>query len=140
MSRGIEILLVEDNPGDVRLTLEALRKGKFPCRVSVAHDGSEALERLRNPRPKRPDLVLLDLVLPGQSGFEVLAEVKEDEELRAIPVVVLAASRNDDDVRRAYDLHANCYVSKPVDPDGLMDLLRTLEDFWVTVARLPRGE
>jgi chemotaxis family two-component system response regulator Rcp1 len=137
---AIDVLLVEDNPGDVRLTEEALKEAKVANRLHIARDGVEALEFLRqsggNGRP-RPDLVLLDLNLPRMSGREVLHAIKTDPELMRIPVVVLTTSQDEADVLRAYELHANCYISKPVDLDQFMSVVRMIEDFWLTVVRLP---
>lgn len=138
---AIDVLLVEDNPGDVRLTQEALKDAKVANRLHLARDGVEALEYLRQSgedgsRP-RPDLVLLDLNLPRMSGREVLQVIKADPELKRIPVVVLTTSQDEADVLRAYELHANCYISKPVDLDRFMSVVRMIEDFWLTVVRLP---
>jgi two-component system, chemotaxis family, response regulator Rcp1 len=139
--RPIEILLVEDNPGDVRLTVEALREGRILNNLTVAQDGVEALEVLRRQGSHAaapvPDLILLDLNLPRKDGREVLAEVKADEALRSIPVVVLTTSEAEQDVLGAYDLHANCYIVKPVDLDQFMSVIRVIEDFWLTVVKLP---
>ena len=141
LARPIEILLVEDNPGDVRLTIEALRAGKIRNSLNVARDGVEALAFLRREGPHggalRPDLILLDLNLPKKSGFEVLQEIKSDEDLRRIPVVVLTTSEIDEDVCRSYDLHANCYISKPVDLDRFFQVINSIKDFWLTVVKLP---
>ena len=140
-SRPVEILLVEDNPGDVRLTREALREGKVRNNLSIASDGVEALAYLRREGKYRdavrPDLILLDLNLPRKDGREVLAEVKADDTLRNIPVVVLTSSQAEQDILRAYDLHANCYVSKPVDLDQFIHVVRSIEDFWFTIVKLP---
>lgn len=140
-ARPIEILLVEDNYGDVRLTQEALREGKVSNNLSVAVDGVQALEFLRRQGEfsgaARPDLVLLDLNLPKKDGREVLAEIKADEELRRIPVVVLTTSKAEEDVLRSYNLHANCYISKPVDLDQFIRVVKSIDDFWLTVVRLP---
>jgi two-component system, chemotaxis family, response regulator Rcp1 len=131
----VRILLVEDNPGDVRLVRESLRESGLPHRLAVAMDGVEALERLRG--PERPDVMLLDLNLPRKDGREVLAEVKSDPGLRSIPVVVLSSSDAQDDVSAAYALHANCYVTKPVDLDQFLDVVATIQRFWMGVAKLP---
>ena len=138
----IEILLVEDSPGDVRLTREALRDAKVSNNLHVARDGVEALALLRREAPQfaecpRPDLILLDLNLPRKSGHEVLEEVKADASLRRIPVVILTTSQAEQDVLRTYDLHANCYINKPVDLDQFMTVVKAIEDFWLTVVRLP---
>jgi CheY-like chemotaxis protein len=139
--RPIEILLVEDNPGDVRLTVEALKEGKIRNRLSVARDGLEALaflhRKVGHSDAPRPDLILLDLNLPKKSGFDVLAEIKSDEDLKRIPVVILTTSEIEEDICRSYDLHANCYISKPVDLDRFFTVVRSIEDFWLTVVRLP---
>ncbi len=139
--RFIEILLVEDNPGDVRLTQEILYDAKVPNHISVAPDGVEAMAFLRRQGKyvgaPQPDLVLLDLNLPKKDGREVLAEIKNDKDLRCIPVVVLTTSCAEEDVLKAYDLHANCYVAKPVDLEQFVDAVRYLEGFWLTVAKLP---
>jgi CheY-like chemotaxis protein len=139
--RPIEILLVEDNPGDVRLTIEALKEGKVHNSLSVARDGVEALAFLRrqgtHANAARPDLILLDLNLPRKDGREVLAEIKEDPSLRRIPVVVLTTSKAEEDILRTYDLHANCYIAKPVDLEQFISVVRSIDDFWLSVVRLP---
>lgn len=141
VSRPVEVLLVEDNPGDVRLTREALREGKIRNNLHVARDGVEALAFLRrqgeHAGAPRPDLILLDLNLPRKDGREVLTEIKDDATLRQIPVVVLTSSQAEEDIIRAYDLHANCYISKPVDLDQFISVVRSIEDFWFTVVKLP---
>jgi len=140
----IEILLVEDNPGDVRLTREALKEGKVKNRLTVASDGVEAMAFLRREgeyaSSPRPDLILLDLNLPRKDGREVLAEIKADPALRRIPVVVLTTSDAEQDVLRSYNLHANCYVTKPVVLEKFLAIVRSLEDFWLTIVRLPPRE
>src|SRR5688500_14333698 len=134
MPQPINILLVEDNPGDVRLTVEALKEGKVHNHLSVVSDGVEALAFLRNQGPytdaPRPDLMLLDLNLPKKDGREVLAEIKDDPNLRRIPVVVLTTSEAEADVLKSYALHANCYITKPVDLEQFIDVIGTIEDFW----------
>jgi two-component system, chemotaxis family, response regulator Rcp1 len=144
LGRSIEILLVEDNPGDVRLTIEALKEGKVRNHLSVARDGVEALAFLRREGPHanaaRPDLILLDLNLPKKDGREVLAEIKEDSRLRRIPVVVLTTSKAEEDILRTYDLHANCYITKPVDLEQFFSVVRSIDDFWLSVVRLPPME
>ena len=141
MTRPIEVLLVEDNPGDVRLTREALKEGKVHNNLHVAPDGVEALAFLRREgrytEAVRPDLILLDLNLPRKGGREVLAEVKGDPALRHIPVVILTSSQAEQDIARAYDLHANCYITKPVDLSQFMTVVRSIEDFWLTIVKLP---
>ncbi len=138
---SIEILLVEDNPGDVRLTKEALKEGKVPTNLSVVGDGEEALAFLRHQEgyteAPKPDIILLDLNLPRKDGREVLAEIKEDEDLRRIPVVILTTSEAEQDVIRTYDLHANCYITKPVDLDKFIDVVKYIERFWLSIVRLP---
>jgi chemotaxis family two-component system response regulator Rcp1 len=140
--RPIEILLVEDSPGDVRLTREALRDAKVGNNLHVVRDGVEALAFLRREAPRfaecpRPDLILLDLNLPRKSGHEVLEEIKADQALRRIPVVILTTSQAEQDVLRTYDLHANCYITKPVDLDQFIAVVQSIEDFWLTIVRLP---
>jgi CheY-like chemotaxis protein len=140
--RPIEILLVEDNPGDVRLTIEALKEAKVYNHLSVASDGVEALAFLRREGKyagaARPDLILLDLNLPKRDGREVLAEIKSDERLRTIPVVILTTSRAEQDILQSYSLHANCYITKPVDLDQFIKVVQSIEDFWLTIVALPR--
>jgi chemotaxis family two-component system response regulator Rcp1 len=139
--RPVEILLVEDNPGDVRLTIEALRDAKVHNHLNVVGDGVAALAFLRREAPyrdaPRPDLILLDLNLPRKDGREVLAEIKADPDLRVLPVVVLTTSQAEQDIVQSYGLHANCYVSKPVDLDQFIRVVRSIEDFWLTVVKLP---
>jgi len=140
-TRSIEILLVEDNPGDARLTIEAMREAKMRNRMHVVEDGVEAMAFLRRQgrygEAPRPDLILLDLNLPRKDGREVLAEVKADPALKRIPVVILTTSRAEEDVLRAYDLHANCYVTKPVDLAQFMKIVSQIDEFWVKVVTLP---
>ena len=142
MNRPVEILLVEDNPGDVRLTLEAFKEGKLRNRLQVVRDGEEALASLRRQGPYaqavRPDLILLDLNLPKRDGREVLAEIKADADLRRIPVVVLTTSKAEQDILKAYDLHANCYITKPVDLEQFLRVVRAIEEFWLEVVKLPQ--
>lgn len=141
-SRLIEILLVEDNPGDVLLTREAMKEGKVRNRLSVVGDGVDALAFLRRQGnfadAPRPDLILLDLNLPRKDGREVLAELKADPMLKSIPVVVLTTSAADQDVERAYNLHANCYITKPVDFNQFMQVVQHIDEFWVNLVTLPR--
>lgn len=141
VGRPVEILLVEDNPADVRLTIEALREGKVRNNLSVVKDGVEAIEFLRRRGPygeaPRPDLILLDLNLPRKDGREVLGEIKNDENLRRIPVVVLTTSSAEADILKSYALHANCYITKPVDLDQFVGVVKSIDDFWLTVVRLP---
>ena len=140
-SKEIEILLVEDNAGDVRLTIEALKEAKVSNKLSVARDGVEAMEFLQQKGvykdAARPDLILLDLNLPRKDGRELLAEIKSDPRLRHVPIVVLTTSRSDEDILQAYDLHANCYITKPVDFRQFMSVVKSIEDFWLTVVKLP---
>jgi Response regulators consisting of a CheY-like receiver domain and a winged-helix DNA-binding domain len=141
----IEILLVEDNPGDVRLTKEALKEGRFANLINVAVDGFEAMAFLRREgkyaNASRPDLILLDLNLPKKNGREVLAEIKADSDLKRIPVVVLTSSQAEKDIVATYNLHANCYITKPVDFEQFICVVRSIEDFWFAVVKLPpRGE
>ena len=140
----VEILLVEDNPGDYRLTQEALREGKVYNNLHWAQDGVEALEFLHQ-RGKyanvpRPDIILLDLNLPKKDGRQVLSEIKSDEALRPIPVVILTTSQAEEDVLRSYDLHANCYVTKPVDLEKFIVVVQSIDRFWLTVVTLPPGK
>jgi two-component system, chemotaxis family, response regulator Rcp1 len=139
--RPIELLLVEDNPGDVRLTLEALKDSKISNTLQVVNDGAEAIRYLRRQgkyaKATVPDLVLLDLNLPKKDGREVLAEVKADKNLKCIPVVVLTCSKSEEDILRAYGLHANCYITKPVDFEQFRKVVNSVEDFWFTVVSLP---
>lgn len=139
--QGIEILLVEDNPGDVRLTREALKDGKIVNNLHVAEDGVDALAFLRREgkyhNAVRPELILLDLNLPKKDGREVLAEIKADEALKRIPVVVLTSSAAEQDIVKSYNLHANCYVTKPVDLDQFINVVKSIEHFWLTVVKLP---
>jgi chemotaxis family two-component system response regulator Rcp1 len=137
----IEILLVEDNPGDVRLTEEALTESKVRNTLHVARDGVEAIEFLRgrdgNGGGNKPDIILLDLNLPRMNGREVLATIKADPELRRIPVVVLTTSRAEQDILETYDLHANCYIVKPVGLDEFITIVRSIDDFWLSIVRMP---
>ena len=137
----IEILLVEDSPADVDLTREALDEAKVHNRLNVVSDGVEALAFLRREGPfaaaPRPDLILLDLNLPKKDGREVLAEIKADEILRRIPVVVLTTSEAEEDIVRSYDLHANCYITKPVDLEAFLRVVAAIEGFWLAVVKLP---
>jgi CheY-like chemotaxis protein len=139
--KPIDVLLVEDNPGDVRLTMEALKDGKVRNDLYVARDGVEAMAFLHREgqytEVPRPDLVLLDLNLPRKDGREVLAEMKTDETLRRIPVVVLTTSQAEEDILKTYDLHANCYITKPVDLDQFIQIVQSIEEFWLTIVKLP---
>jgi CheY-like chemotaxis protein len=141
-ARAAEILLVEDNPGDARLTREALNDGKVHSHLTVVPDGVEAMAYLRREgqyaAAAEPDLILLDLNLPKKDGREVLQEIKTDDRLKTIPVVVLTSSSADQDIVKSYGLHANCYVTKPVDLEQFMTAVKAIEDFWLTVVTLPR--
>jgi len=141
LPRPVEILLVEDSPGDVKLTVEALRDADVPNNLHVARDGEEAMAFLRREDKftdvPRPDLILLDLNMPRMDGREVLAAIKADKELRRIPVIILTTSQSEDDIAEAYNLAANCYVAKPVDLDEFLDVVRAIDDFWLTLVRLP---
>jgi CheY-like chemotaxis protein len=138
---ALEILLVEDNPGDARLAAEAWKEGGVPGRLHVVPDGVEAIRFLRKldgyASMPRPDLMLLDLNLPRKDGREVLAEIKADPDLRRIPVVVLTTSQAEPDIIRSYDLHANCFVAKPVDLDSFISVIKSVADFWGRVVKLP---
>ena len=137
----IEILLVEDNPADVRLTQEALKEQKLLTNLSVVGDGVEAMAFLRRQGryagARRPDMILLDLNLPRKDGREVLREIKSDPDLHAIPVVVLTISKAEEDIVKAYDLQANCFISKPVDLTQFLHVVKSINDFWLTIVRLP---
>jgi CheY-like chemotaxis protein len=140
-SKAIEILLIEDNAGDARLALEALREAKVRNNLNWVADGVDAIDYLRRQgkfeKATRPDLILLDLNLPRKDGREVLSEVKADAKLRLIPVVILTTSQAEEDILRAYHLNANCYISKPVDLDAFIKVVKTIEDFWLTIVKLP---
>jgi chemotaxis family two-component system response regulator Rcp1 len=142
--RPIEILLVDDNPGDVRLTREVLKDGRIANTLHVVGDGVEALAFLRREGAYADappvDLILLDLNLPKKDGREVLAEIKSDPALRTVPVIVLTTSSTEADILSAYDLQANCYIVKPVDLDQFENTVRSIEDFWLAIVKLPRGD
>ena len=139
--RSIEILLVEDSPGDVRLTQEVLQEGKIHNNLSVVEDGIQALNFLRKKPPyfnsPHSDLILLDLNLPKKDGREVLEEIKADPHLRRIPIVILTTSEAEEDIVKAYDLHANCYITKPIDLDQFIQVVKLIEQFWLTIVKLP---
>jgi CheY-like chemotaxis protein len=141
--RPIEILLVEDNPSDVRLVEEALKDGKLRNNLTVVGDGAMALAYLRKDDPyeeaPHPDLILLDLNLPKMDGRELLSHVKQSHDLRHIPVVVLTTSKSEVDILNTYELHANCYVTKPVDLDQFIKVVKTIEHFWLSIVKLPAG-
>jgi two-component system, chemotaxis family, response regulator Rcp1 len=135
------VLLVEDNPADIRLTQEALKEGPVPVDLSVATDGVEAVEFLHRTgkyqNAPRPELILLDLNLPGKNGREVLSEIKNDPDLKRIPVLVMTTSKARQDIARAYSLNANCYITKPIDFEDFIDVMRSIEDLWLRKASLP---
>src|ERR1700737_3815579 len=137
----IEILLVEDSPGDVRLTREAFKDAKVHINLHVAWDGTEAMAFLGRERGHAkappPDLILLDLNLPKKDGREVLDEIKQNPKLKSIPVVILTTSASDADILRSYKLHANCYITKPVGLDGFLEVVKSIDNFWLTVVKLP---
>jgi len=139
--RPIEILLVEDNPGDIRLTREALKEGKVQNTLHVVQDGVEAVAFLRRQgkyrEVDRPDLILLDLNLPKKDGREVLSDIKEAPDLRRIPVVILTTSDSEKDILTSYNLHANCYIIKPLDLDKFINVVKSIEDFWLSIVKLP---
>lgn len=141
MGRPIEILLVEDNPGDVRLTVEALKDGKVYNNLHVVKDGMEATAFLHREGKyadaPHPDLILLDLNLPKKDGHEVLTEIKEDPMLKHIPVVVLTGSKAEEDILKTYNLRANCYITKPIDLEHFIMVVKSIEDFWLTIVKLP---
>jgi chemotaxis family two-component system response regulator Rcp1 len=140
-AKPIEILMVEDNPGDVRLAQEALKEAKMANNMHIVNDGVEAMAYLRKQekyvKAVRPDLILLDLNLPKKDGREVLAEIKESPGLKCIPVVVLTISKDEEDIIKTYNLHANCYVTKPVDFGQFIEVVRAIKDFWFTIVKLP---
>jgi len=140
----IEILLVEDNPGDARLAREAFQDAKVRNTLHWVDNGQEAMDFLRkegkHARVPRPDLILLDLNLPGKDGREVLAEIKEDADLKRIPVVILTVSKDEEDVMKTYNFHANCFITKPLDLNQFIKVVKSIEDFWLTVVKLPPGE
>jgi len=139
--KPIEILLIEDSPGDVCLTREALKEGKVLNNLNVVKDGVEAIAFLRREgqyaHAVRPNLILLDLNLPRKNGTEVLAEIKEDPELKRIPVVILTVSQAEEDIIKTYNLHANCYIKKPVELNQFLEVVKAIEDFWLVIVKLP---
>jgi two-component system, chemotaxis family, response regulator Rcp1 len=139
---AFEILLVEDSPGDVRLTREALKDAKMHINLHVASDGIEAMAFLNREKEysdvPRPDLILLDLNLPRKDGRQVLEEIKANPALMTIPIVILTTSASEEDVLRSYRLHANCYISKPVDLDGFLKVIKSIDNFWLSIVKLPR--
>ncbi len=144
MVEPIVILLVEDSPGDADLAREALEETKVRNRLFVAKDGEEAMEFLHRAGKyrdaPRPGLILLDLNLPKKDGRQVLAEIKADEDLKRIPVVILTISKEEEDVLRSYNLHANCFITKPIDLNQFLKVVKSIEEFWLTIVRLPNGE
>jgi two-component system, chemotaxis family, response regulator Rcp1 len=143
-AKPIEILLAEDSPGDVRLTREAFKESRVLNHLHVVKDGMEVIAFLRKEgryaSAIRPDLILLDLNLPKKNGQEVLAEIKEDPNLKRIPVIILTVSRAEEDILRSYNLHANCYITKPVELDQFLTAVKGIEDFWLAIVKLPDGE
>jgi chemotaxis family two-component system response regulator Rcp1 len=139
--RPAEILVVEDNPGDVRLMREALRESKIINQLRAVSDGQEAMAFLRKQgryaNAIRPDLILLDLNLPGKDGREVLSEIKADLDLRRIPVVIVTSSKAEEDILRSYNHHANCYITKPLDLEKFIEVIRAIQDFWISIVKLP---
>ena len=139
--RPIQILMVEDNPDDIELTVEALKDARVANHLTVVQDGEEALSYLRcrgkYAQAIRPDLILLDLNMPRKNGRDVLRDIKNDPKLKRIPVVILTTSQAEDDILHTYDLHANCYITKPVDFNQFLKVVRSIEDFWLTVVKLP---
>lgn len=137
----MDILLVEDNPGDAGLTKKVFKNSRIPNSLHVVENGEEAMDFLRNQgrfkKAVRPDIILLDLNLPGMSGHEVLQELKADDELKQIPIVILTSSKADEDIIKAYSEYANCYVSKPIDISQFFEVAKTIEDFWLKVVKLP---
>lgn len=142
MIKTAEILLVEDSPGDIRLTIEALKESRITNNLHIVNDGVEALDFLRKigqyANAPTPDLILLDLNLPRLNGFEVLKKTKEDDILKVIPIVVLTTSQSERDILQSYQLHVNCFVSKPIEFDEFFNVIRTIEDFWFTIVKLPK--
>jgi len=138
----VEILLIEDNPGDARLTQEALKDGKVKNNLNIVYDGVEATDFLfkRNQyqNAPRPDLIILDLNLPKKNGQEVLAEIKADNALKSIPVIILTISKAEEDIIRSYNLHANCFLIKPIDLNKFFEVVKSIEDFWLTLVKLPK--
>ncbi len=141
IGRPAEFLLVEDNPGDIRLTQEALRESKVRNNLNIVNDGDAAMAFLRrqgvHSKAPRPDIILLDLNLPRKDGREVLSEIKSDPDLKRIPVVIITSSEAEQDILKTYDLHVNCYVTKPVDLEQFIKVVQSIETFWLTIVRLP---
>ena len=143
IGKPIDILLVEDNPGDVRLTQEALKEAKVRNELHVVRDGVAAMAFLHKQGVykdvPRPDIILLDLNLPKKSGHEVLTEIKSDDDLKRIPVVMLTVSKDEEDIIKSYNLYANCFITKPVDLDQFLIVVKSIENFWLTIVKLPNG-
>jgi CheY-like chemotaxis protein len=142
--KAVEILLIEDNPGDVRLTVEALKESKIINNLNVVDDGIEALSYLQKEgiykdKP-RPDLIILDLNLPKKDGREVLGEIKSEDSLKQIPIVILTTSEAEEDIIKSYELHANCYITKPVNMEQFIKVVKSVGDFWFSIVKLPPGE
>jgi CheY-like chemotaxis protein len=141
-SKPVEILLVEDSPSDAALTIEALEAGKVANKLTLVEDGAEAMDFLRRrgkyAKATRPDLIMLDLNLPRKDGREVLVEIKNDPDLKIIPIIVLTTSHSDKDILQSYQLNANCYITKPVDFTQFIDVVKSIEKFWLTVVTLPQ--
>ena len=139
--KAIHILMVEDNPGDVRLALEAFKESKIRNTMNVLEDGAEVMPYLRQEgkyaNAIRPDIILLDLNLPKKDGREVLSEIKNDPDVKAIPVVILTTSQAQKDIMNAYNLHVNCYITKPVDLDQFLNVVKAIDNFWLTIVKLP---
>ena len=139
----VEVLLIEDNPGDARLAQEALKDGKVKNNLHIVYDGVEATDFLfrRNgyQNAPRPDLIILDLNLPKKNGQEVLAEIKADDSLKSIPVIILTISKAEEEIIRSYNLHANCFLIKPIDLNKFFEVVRSIEDFWLTLVKLPKS-
>ena len=137
----VEILLIEDNPGDARLTQEALKEGKVKNNLHIVYDGVEATDFLfkrdKYKDAPRPDLIILDLNLPKKNGREVLAEIKADDTLKSVPVIILTISKAEEDIIKSYNLHANCFITKPIDLVKFFEVVKSIEDFWLTVVKLP---
>ena len=140
--RPYEILLVEDNPAEVNLTKEAFKEGKLFCNLNAVSNGEEAIDYLRKKgefeNAARPDIILLDLNLPRKDGREVLAEIKQDPELKQIPIVVLTSSDNEEDIIKAYNLYVNCYIKKPIDFEQFTKVIQEIEEFWFSIVILPK--
>lgn len=140
--KPVEILMIEDNPGDVRLTKEAMRANKVKNNMNIAVDGVEALAYLRREgkysNAIKPNLIILDLNLPKKNGIEVVKEIKNDPQLKRIPVVILTTSKSEEDIIKSYNLHANCYITKPIDLDQFVNMVRSIEDFWLEIVTLPK--